>query len=136
MLSLFALFNRNTFDLLGHFCHQIQNRSFIIWDSQIGICGRCLGIYSGIFFFGIFILYNKKVNKYLILLSMIVCSTTIYCKIMDCETNNSLRFISGIFAGILVTIFDYFTYFIISLYLKLLYHINRKMSEINYKKRV
>ncbi len=35
-------------NVLGYICHQIPERSFHIFEHQIGVCARCFGVYFGV----------------------------------------------------------------------------------------
>jgi len=48
---LVGIVERFAFAVGGTVCHQLPERSFIVGGSQLAICARCAGIYSGIFSF-------------------------------------------------------------------------------------
>lgn len=86
-------------------CHNLPERTFKIKDTYLPICSRCTGVYLGLyiycilsFFTKIFISMNMILFGSLIIIPMILDGFT---QLMDIrESNNRLRFISGLFGGI------------------------------------
>ncbi|MFH6965476.1 DUF2085 domain-containing protein [Flavobacterium sp. FlaQc-28] len=80
-------------------CHKLPERSFFYKGKQFPFCARCTGIYAGYFIF-IPLLWFIKIDIYWALLSilptMIDGFTQAY---FDRESNNFLRFSTGILAG-------------------------------------
>ncbi len=128
VLAFSSLFSNSTFNTLGYFCHQLPNRSFNILGNQMGICCRCMGLYLGVCFHGLYMLRCKQ-NFYIILSGVSAAAATIYCKKNGIETNNISRFLSGALVGALVVfLFDLFTSAITISYLKVLHYIDIKLS--------
>ncbi|WP_058485041.1 DUF2085 domain-containing protein [Defluviitalea phaphyphila] len=96
-------------------CHQIPERSFFIGGCQMPLCARCTGTYMGIFLGFIYLLVRKRLrgNKppnLKILFLMIICwipfmidGATSYIGLR--ETNNIIRFITGLLFGIFIPVF-------------------------------
>jgi len=100
LLTFIGLLNISVFETLDLFCHQNPERCFAINGKHFGTCGRCFGIYVGMFTFGLFS-YFFKLNKFLILISVISVLVNLIFKFNEIETNNTLRFIGGFFNTII-----------------------------------
>ena len=128
VLAFSSLFSYNTFKTLGYFCHQLPNRCFNILGNQMGICCRCMGLYLGMCFYGLYMLRRKQ-NVYIILSGISAAAATIYCKKNGIETNNISRFLSGALVGALVIFFfDFLASAIAISYLRVLHYIDIKLS--------
>ncbi|MFT3993801.1 MAG: DUF2085 domain-containing protein [Dysgonomonas sp.] len=82
-------------------CHRKPERSFFWRGKQFPVCARCTGIYIGylsliLFVFNVFYL-NIWWTIALILPTCIDGLTQAYC---NRESNNTLRFITGVAAGV------------------------------------
>lgn len=89
-------------------CHQMPSRSFFINKKQMSLCSRCFGIYLGMFI-GVLIsillnlemLFNKNLMLFLaisLIFPIAIDGTTQMLKLR--ESNNPLRFFTGLLAGI------------------------------------
>ncbi|EEI92048.1 hypothetical protein HMPREF0765_2372 [Sphingobacterium spiritivorum ATCC 33300] len=83
------------------FCHRKPERSFFWKGKQFPVCARCTGIHLGylstfLFLFGV-ITMNFWVAVLCMLPTIIDGLTQAYC---NRESNNTLRFITGIMAGV------------------------------------
>jgi uncharacterized membrane protein len=45
----FNSFAHPIYKFFSYICHQIDNRSFHIYEHQLGVCSRCFGVYLGLF---------------------------------------------------------------------------------------
>ena len=82
-------------------CHKIPSRSFFYKGRQFPLCSRCTGIYLGYLslpFFTIDLIHiNLLISIILIMPTFIDGLTQAYC---NRESNNVLRFITGIMSGV------------------------------------
>lgn len=89
-------------------CHQIPERSFLMWGYPLAVCARCTGIYAG-FLFSVLLFPFLNLNRF----SLKVSSSTVLILAFlpsVCEfsivhggnftSSNSLRFLVGIPFGI------------------------------------
>ena len=84
-------------------CHNMPNRSFFIKGRQFHICARCTGIFFGIIFFPLLILFPVKIISIYIIFAtsfITIDGLTQFFKLR--ESNNFLRLITGILFGIAV----------------------------------
>lgn len=92
-------------------CHRLPNRTFKLGNSYFPVCARCTGVYVGAFIFLIYILIFGLDNLKAIIfdINIIIISTIIIIPtfidgttqlIGYRESNNILRCITGIFAGV------------------------------------
>lgn len=87
----------------GQICHQIENRSFFIYEKPMLICSRCSGIFAGslIFFFLLAIskkilqLLNKLNYKLILLTSLPLIVDWSLNFIFNIESSNFVRFLTG-----------------------------------------
>ncbi len=92
-------------NVLNILCHRKPERSFFIKGHQFPVCARCTGFYISIFFYTIYAYYTPIVytNEY-VLFGLLLCvpafldGTTQLLEFR--ESNNTLRFITGIIGGI------------------------------------
>ncbi len=83
------------------FCHQIPSRSFFYKDWQFPICARCTGIHLGYLSFPIFLFSLFNLNLWLSIVFIIpTLIDGLTQAFLNRESNNWLRFTSGIAAGI------------------------------------
>ena len=87
--------------ICSKFCHQIKIRSFNLEDFTFGLCARCLGIYLSIFLTLIFILIRECTVRITILffITLFVTIISLFLKLIQFDSNNSLRFIFGLCTG-------------------------------------
>jgi len=82
-------------------CHRMPERSFFYKGKQFPVCARCTGIYIGyvsIIVFAIFRIYLPVFCSLALLLPSVIDGLTqAYCRR---ESNNILRFITGIMFGV------------------------------------
>jgi uncharacterized membrane protein len=86
-------------------CHRIPDRTFKIWKYYFPVCARCTGIYiSGFSYFIIAMFIPIVYNIELIILAILSIIPTTVDGISQLlnkrNSNNYLRFITGLFAGI------------------------------------
>lgn len=86
-------------------CHRIPERTFKIRNTYFPVCSRCTGIYSGAFLYFTYVYFvyiNYSIETVLIAISLII--PTFLDGITQFlgfrESNNTLRFSTGIIAGI------------------------------------
>lgn len=128
VLAFGSLFSYNIFKTLGYFCHQLPSRCFNIIGNQMGICCRCMGLYLGVSFYGLYMLRGKQ-NVYFILSGVFAAAATIYFKTNGIETNNISRFLSGVLVGALIVfLFDLLNTALVISYIRLLQYIDTKLS--------
>lgn len=92
-------------NIFKYFCHQKPERSFHINNHKFPVCARCTGFYISIIIYiilamNIVITYNITTTIIAIILitPTIVDGTTQYFGLR--ESNNTLRFITGLMGGI------------------------------------
>lgn len=95
-------------------CHKLPERSFFYKGKQFPVCSRCTGIYVGYFIF-IPLLWLIKIDIYWALLSILPTTidglTQAY---YNRESNNLLRFSTGLLAGYgLAGLSDFTAYWIV-----------------------
>jgi uncharacterized membrane protein len=88
-----------------YICHRRPERSFKIRNYYFPVCARCTGIYLGIFSFFIFdYFFNFQYDTILILAAAIMILPTFLDGLTQFfnfrESNNTLRCITGLMAGI------------------------------------
>lgn len=80
-------------------CHRMPERSFFYKGKQFPVCARCTGIYLGYFIFMptmIYINISILVAIICVLPTILDGLTQAFC---SRESNNTLRFLSGVLAG-------------------------------------
>ncbi len=93
-------------------CHQIPERSFLLWGHTLPVCSRCTGIYVG-FFLGtvIFPFITKKIksiypSKTILLLALVPMGLDVGLKwIFHIDTGLIFHFITGSIFSILFSFF-------------------------------
>lgn len=91
-------------------CHRLPERSFHFKNHQFPVCARCTGFYTGLV---IFLIYNaifpiSYTLNLLILSILLLIPTSIdgFTQYLGLrESNNNLRFITGLIGGIGLIIF-------------------------------
>lgn len=82
-------------------CHQLRDRSFFLNDNQMPMCSRDTGIFVGLFAgaLALFVFSLSTRKRYMVigLLPMIVDG--LFQASTDYESDNSVRFVTGIIAG-------------------------------------
>ena len=86
-------------------CHQIPERSFNIRGRYFPICSRCTGLYLGVFLYLIFSYFNQVYYSIdLTILAILMVVPTFldgFTQFLDLrESDNKLRFVTGFFGGI------------------------------------
>lgn len=105
LTPVFAHFGEYSFSaklsfILSDMCHQNPLRSFHLFGYPLGLCARCLGVYTG-FAAGAILKYKIK-NVYLIWAAVIAITDIILNSIIKYDTTNTVRFIAGILTGLLI----------------------------------
>lgn len=106
-------------DLLNLICHRKPERSFFIKGHQFPVCSRCTGFYISMFAYFIYTYYFfVDYNLYLIVFAIMLLIPTLIDGLTQLfeyrESNNMLRFITGIVGGlglgIIIKAIKYFIY--------------------------
>lgn len=95
--------------IFSHVCHQIPERSFLVFEGRSILCARCTGMYLGLFsgfiLVGIFKNIREKIiikmiagAVFILLLEIILESIPLF------HLGNEVRFMTGILFGISVGI--------------------------------
>ena len=90
---------------LNLICHRKPERSFFIRGHQFPVCARCTGFYISIITYTIIAYYIPIIytNEY-VLFGLLLCIPAIIDGITQAltkrESNNTLRFITGLIGGI------------------------------------
>ena len=105
--------------ILNLICHRKPERSFFIKGHQFPVCSRCTGFYiSLIIYFTYTYYFFVDYNVYLLIFAVILLFPTVIDGLTQSfeyrESNNTLRFITGLLGGfglgILVKALKYFIY--------------------------
>lgn len=86
-------------------CHGLPERSFKIKGHQFPVCARCTGIYLGSFsVIGLVMIFNPVFNPLLLIMGFLMIIPTFIDGLTQYlnhrESNNNLRFITGLIGGI------------------------------------
>lgn len=86
-------------------CHRKPERTFKIGDHCFPVCSRCTGIYIGAFSYFIYVYFNfVEYTIPLIFIASLMIIPTFYDGLTQLFnfriSNNNLRFLTGLFAGI------------------------------------
>jgi uncharacterized membrane protein len=82
-------------------CHRRPDRSFFWKGKQFPVCARCTGIHIGYLTFPLFVFQHLSFNIWLTLLLMIpTCVDGWTQAVFNRESNNLLRVVTGLLAGI------------------------------------
>ncbi|MFA6145941.1 MAG: DUF2085 domain-containing protein [Patescibacteria group bacterium] len=94
-------------------CHRLSNRSFFIQGRQFHICARCTGLLAGIIMSAPLLLLPTKVYVGFLfpIFLTILAIDGLTQKFNLRESNNPLRFFSGITTGITFIPFLFFLFF-------------------------
>jgi len=95
-------------NLLGNICHQKPERSFYILGWQMGLCVRCISIYSAIFVSALSYPVIRKVFKRLPIWLLVLSPLPILVGVFLKFDSSAIRIVTGSIAGIIIP------YFIIS----------------------
>lgn len=106
-------------NVLNLICHRKPERSFFIKEHQFPVCSRCTGFYiSLIIYFTYTYYFFVDYNSFLLIFAVLLLvpsaidGTTQFLEFR--ESNNVLRFLTGILGGlglgILIKAFKYFIY--------------------------
>ncbi len=83
------------------YCHRLPHRSFFWRGKQFPICARCTGIHLGYFAFPFFLFDLVKVKiLWAIILIIPTCIDGVTQLYFNRESNNFLRFTTGLISGI------------------------------------
>lgn len=83
------------------FCHQLPQRSFFYKGKQFPVCARCTGIHLGYLSFPVFLFSIFNLSLWLsILLVLPTLIDGLTQAFFNRESNNLLRFLTGLIAGI------------------------------------
>lgn len=103
-------------------CHQLSSRSLLIGNITLPVCSRCSGFYAGFLITAIilFIMFRKKESDLPPAYILIILAIFLLCFIIDgiasnfglYNTNNNMRFITGVFCGssIAIILYPVFTF--------------------------
>ncbi|SEK23806.1 Uncharacterized membrane protein [Methanobrevibacter gottschalkii] len=100
-------------------CHRKPERSFHIYGYQFPVCTRCTGFYITMFlYFGYTYFFFVDYTIHVILLAMLLLIPTVIDGLTQLmghrESNNNLRFITGLMGGlslgIIIKSLKYFIY--------------------------
>ncbi|WP_296805251.1 DUF2085 domain-containing protein [uncultured Methanobrevibacter sp.] len=91
-------------------CHRKPERSFFIKGHQFPVCARCTGFYTGLVIFLIYnYFYEIDYSPNLLIISVILMIPTAidgFTQLFEFrESNNALRFITGLIGGLGLIIF-------------------------------
>ena len=91
-------------------CHRKPERSFFIKGHQFPVCARCTGFYTGLIIFLIYdYFFNIDYSLNLLIFSIILLIPTSidgFTQLFNFrQSNNTLRFITGVIGGIGLIIF-------------------------------
>ena len=91
-------------------CHRQPERSFFIKGHQFPVCARCTGFYTGLIIFLIYdYFFNIDYSLNLLIFSIILLIPTSidgFTQLLNFrQSNNTLRFITGVIGGIGLIIF-------------------------------
>ena len=97
-------------NITKYICHRMPERSFFIKGHQFPVCARCTGFYTGL---ALFLVYNcfypidYSLNLFILSIVLMIPSAidgfTQLFKLR--ESNNTLRFLTGLAGGIGLIIF-------------------------------
>lgn len=104
---LIKLFIDNIFLYRFVKCHRLSSRSFFVRNRQFHVCARCTGLLIGFVISPLFLLFGDVMAKLFIIFStaLILDGTTQLFKLR--QSNNALRFITGLGTGSTSLIFLY-----------------------------
>lgn len=88
-------------------CHRIPERTFQIKGTYFPVCSRCTGLYTGAILYYIYALFNFINYSQTVIIISFVCILPLLTDGISQflglrESNNILRFITGLMAGISV----------------------------------
>lgn len=82
-------------------CHQLPERSFFFKGYQLPICARCLGIILGYILCIFLLIFNCKLNMYLLFLLILTTLIDWSLQFFNIlSSNNIRRLVTGILGGI------------------------------------
>ncbi|MGR3275435.1 DUF2085 domain-containing protein [Acaryochloris marina NIES-2412] len=104
---LIKLFIDNIFLYRFVKCHRLSSRSFFVRNRQFHVCARCTGLLIGYAISPLFLLFGDVMAKLFIIFStaLILDGTTQLLQLR--QSNNVLRFITGLGTGSTSLIFLY-----------------------------
>lgn len=92
-------------DYLHFFCHQIPSRTFSIQGTYMGLCARCLGMYSGIVIAWVLFISRNQFRRFFrstYVFAALVALVSIVCWLVGLNVDNFTRFLFGISLGIVI----------------------------------
>lgn len=91
------------------FCHRIPERTFCVRGYYFPVCSRCTGLIIGFMSFFIILYYNVQYSLNLLIFSVLIMIPTFIDgysqKIGLRESNNTLRFFTGLMGGVGLALF-------------------------------
>lgn len=75
----------------SYICHQMENRTFIIYNKPMFICARCFGIYLGSFFLFFLLTISNKFKGILSSIDLKIIILAILPILLDWSINFTLR---------------------------------------------
>ena len=86
-------------------CHRLPERSFFYKGHQFPVCARCTGLYTGMAIFFVYLYFNPiKIDVSYLIISIILnvpCFIDGFTqKLKLRESNNYLRLVTGLLAGV------------------------------------
>lgn len=96
------MIDMNPFNLI---CHRMPERSFFIKGWQFPVCARCTGFYISLIAYFLFARYNyvnysisTTVLAFVLLIPTLIDESTQFMNFR--QSNNALRFVTGMFGGL------------------------------------
>lgn len=86
-------------------CHQIAERSYFLNGNEMPFCARDLGLFLGVAIgFGVVSFFRYKINPLFVLLGLVPMGIDGGAQLLtDYESNNTLRMITGVIAGVVLS---------------------------------
>lgn len=109
--------------ILDYICHRKPERSFFIKGHQFPVCARCTGFYSALLIYLIYTIFypfHPSFEMFIIGIILIIpCGIDGTTQLLGYrESNNPLRFITGIIGGFgLIIVIEFMLQMLISIYL-------------------
>ncbi|HEX54725.1 MAG: DUF2085 domain-containing protein [Candidatus Altiarchaeales archaeon] len=101
--SVYSFIIYSAFSLV---CHQMPERSFFVFGHKLAVCARCTGMYSGFVIAAILFPLFRGIdceeipNPWFLIISLIPMALDGGIQLItDYESNNMLRFITGLIFG-------------------------------------
>jgi uncharacterized membrane protein len=104
LLEMFPAAGAFLFLFFSPICHQLPERSFFLWGHQLPVCARCTGIYMGAFLGSLFA-RNESPPAWVLVAALVPLGVDGGTQLFFRESTNTLRFVTGIIAGIAVAFY-------------------------------